>query len=159
MTTVSDLAKSTPKDDVDRNLALLAYGLLFFAVFAAGVPALIAVAIAYAKRRNVDDFIARHYRFQIFIFWVGLALTLLAALSALTVMGWMLAEVVITALHGGWSGWDTISLAPIRIDATTMVLFGITVALGALTGLWMLATSAYGFVRLASKREIHHTAR
>ena len=37
-------------DEVDRNLAFVTYGLLFFSVFFAGVPALIAVAIAYARR-------------------------------------------------------------------------------------------------------------
>jgi hypothetical protein len=33
-------------DDLDRNLAFVAYGLLFFACFLAGAPALGAVAIA-----------------------------------------------------------------------------------------------------------------
>ena len=46
MTLASNYAAERNSADVDRNLALLGYGLLFFAIFFAGVPALIAVAIA-----------------------------------------------------------------------------------------------------------------
>src|ERR1700761_3083235 len=119
MAAVTDVARSTPTDDVDRNLALLAYGLLFFAVFFAGLPALIAVAIACAKRREVQSFIAGHHRFQIFIFWVGFAMTLLAALSAFAGMAWMMGQVVLAAVHSRWNGWDSVVLPPIRVDAMT----------------------------------------
>ena len=52
MSLASDVVRSPESQDVDRNLALLAYGLLFFAIFFAGVPALVAVAIAYSRRRE-----------------------------------------------------------------------------------------------------------
>jgi len=158
MATVTDVASSTPTDDVDRNLALLAYGLLFFAVFFAGLPALIAVAIAYAKRREAAPFIAGHHRFQIFIFWVGFALTLLAALSAFAGIAWMMAQVVATAVHSRWNGWDNVALPQMRIDFMTMAMFGAAGILGVLTGLWLFVTSAYGFSRLASQRSIRQTA-
>ena len=158
MAAVTDVASSTPPDDVDRNLALLAYGLLFFAVFFAGLPALIAVAIAYAKRRDVPPFIAGHHRFQIFIFWVGFALTLLAALSAFAGIAWMMAQVVATAVHSRWNGWDNVALPQMRIDYMTMAMFGAAGILGVLTGLWLFVTSAYGFSRLASQRSIRQTA-
>ena len=158
MAAVTDVASSTPPDDVDRNLALLAYGLLFFAVFFAGLPALIAVAIAYAKRREVAPFIAAHHRFQIFIFWVGFALTLLAALSAFAGIAWMMAQVVATAVHSRWNGWDNVALPQMRIDFMTMAMFGAAGILGVLTGLWLFVTSAYGFSRLASQRSIRQTA-
>jgi uncharacterized membrane protein len=158
MVAVTDVARSAPHDDVDRNLALLAYGLLFFAVFFAGLPALIAVAIAYAKRRDVQPFIAGHHRFQIFIFWVGFALTLLAALSAFTGMAWMMGQVVVAAIHSRWNGWDTTVLPQIRVDTMTMAMFGAAGVLGIITGLWLFATSAYGFSRLASQRSVRQTA-
>ena len=158
MAAVTDVASSTRPDDVDRNLALLAYGLLFFAVFFAGLPALIAVAIAYAKRREVAPFIAGHHRFQIFIFWVGFALTLLAALSAFAGIAWMMAQVVATAVHSRWNGWDNVALPQMRIDFMTMAMFGAAGILGVLTGLWLFVTSAYGFSRLASQRSIRQTA-
>jgi len=148
MATVTEVARSAPSPDIDRNLALLAYAFLFFAVFFAGLPALVAVAIAYAKRRDVGPFIAGHFRFQIFIFWVGFAMTLLAALSAFAGTAWMMAQVVATAVHGGWS----------MRDAPTMTLFGAAGVLGVLTGLWLFVTSAYGFSRLASQRAIRQTA-
>lgn len=158
MAAVTDVARSAPADDVDRNLALLAYGLLFFAVFFAGLPALIAVAIAYAKRREVQPFIAGHHRFQIFIFWVGFALTLLAALSAFAGIAWMMGQVVVSAVHSRWNGWDSVVLPPIRVDAMTMAMFGAAGVLGIITGLWLFVTSAYGFSRLASQRSIRQTA-
>ena len=46
-------------DDLDRNLAFVAYGLLFFACFLAGAPALGAVAIAYARRHDASAMLAR----------------------------------------------------------------------------------------------------
>ena len=158
MAAVTDVARSAPTDDVDRNLALLAYGLLFFAVFFAGLPALIAVAIAYAKRRDVQPFIAGHHRFQIFIFWVGFALTLLAALSAFAGMAWMMAQVVLAAVHSRWNGWDTVVLPQMRVDGLTFAMFGAAAVLGVITGLWLFVTSAYGFSRLASQRSVRQTA-
>jgi len=158
MAAVTEVARSTPAEDVDRNLALLAYGLLFFAVFFAGLPALIAVAIAYAKRRDVAPFIAGHHRFQIFIFWVGFALTLLAALSAFAGIAWMMAQVVLAALHSRWNGWNNAAPPPIRVDDGTVTMFAAAAILGVLTGLWLFVTSAYGFSRLASQRAIRQTA-
>ncbi|MBV9510287.1 MAG: hypothetical protein JO303_08420 [Caulobacteraceae bacterium] len=154
----SDRDKPDRDEEVDRNLALLAYGLMFFAVFFAGAPALVGALIAYARRGQAGPLIARHHRFQIFIFWVGLALMLAAALAALAASFWMAAEVIETAARGRWEGWTVIPLPDLRIDRTTIVLFVSAGVLGALSGLWMLATSAYGFVRLATRRDIHHTA-
>ena len=65
--------------DLDRNLGLLAYALLFFAIFLGGLPALIAVAIAYARRHSAPPWIASHHNFQIWVFWIGLGLGLLMA--------------------------------------------------------------------------------
>jgi uncharacterized membrane protein len=61
---------------LDRNLALVNYGLLFASVFFAGVPALIAVVLAYTQRDQAANAIRSHYNFQIRIFWIAFALTL-----------------------------------------------------------------------------------
>lgn len=160
MAAATNLATSSGDDDVDRNLALLAYGLLFFAVFFAGVPSLVAVAIAYAKRRHTTPLIASHHRFQIFIFWVGFGLTVVAAALALASIGWMLAEVIVTAIHSRWEGWTTVAaLPPFRIGPTTVAFGSAALTFGLLAGLWLLVTSAYGFIRLASQHSIRQTAR
>jgi uncharacterized membrane protein len=156
MTTVSDLAKSTPSDDVDRNLALLAYGLLFLGAFFP-VPAWIAAVIAYSRRKNVPPLICSHHRFQLFIFWVATVAGLLTALSILAAIGGIFAKIVLVVVHSRWHRLDIATLPPITIDAATVVFVSSFLVLYILTGLWLLTTSAYGFVRLASQRDIHHT--
>jgi uncharacterized membrane protein len=157
MSAASDLAGSSASDDVDRNLALLAYGLLFFAIFFAGAPALIAVAIAYARRRNSEPHVRSHFRYQIFIFWVGFALTLLAALSGLAALVVLLGEVIRGAVEGRWDSLDTVLFSQVHIG----VLMAFVAAAGLLaimTGVWLIATSAYGFILLASRQSIRQTA-
>ena len=39
-----------------------------------------------------------------------------------------------------------------------MVLFGVAGGLAVLTGVWLMVTSAYGFIRLASRKSISQTA-
>src|ERR1700744_115268 len=102
MASASDTFSVPREDEVDRNLALLGYGLLFFAIFFAGVPALIAVAIAYARRRNADTALRRHLRFQTFIFWVGFPLPLLAALSGLAALLLLIGQVIPGPVDGKW---------------------------------------------------------
>ena len=158
MTTVSDLAKATPADDVDRNLALLAYGLLFLGAFFP-VPAWIAAVIAYSRRRNVPPLICSHHRFQLFIFWVATVAGLLTAMSILAAIGGIFAKIVVAVVHSRWHSIDIAALPPITIGPATVAFVSGFLVLYVLTGLWLVSTSAYGFVRLASQREIHHTPR
>src|ERR1700739_869782 len=99
MTIASNYAAGRESADVDRNLALLGYGLLFFAIFFAGVPALIAVAIAYGRVKDTGCTLRSHHKFQIYIFWVGFALTALAALSGLGAVTSILIQLVTSAMH------------------------------------------------------------
>jgi uncharacterized membrane protein len=146
MSIASNYAAGRESADVDRNLGLLAYGLLFFAIFFAGVPALIAVAIAYSRSRDTGCTVRSHHRFQIYIFWVGFALTALAALSGLAAVLSILLQVVSGALR------------PIQFTGAVAAFSVATVALGVLTGLWLLVTSSYGFIQLATHRPIRQTA-
>ncbi len=158
MSAASDVAGSrTSPDEVDRNLALLAYGLLFFAIFFAGAPALIAVAIAYARRRGSVPPVRGHFRRQIFIFWVGFALTLLAALSGLAALLALLGEVIRGGVEGRWDSLDTVLFSQMHIGVV-MAFAGTAFLLAVLTGIWLLTTSVYGFILLASRQSIRQTA-
>jgi uncharacterized membrane protein len=154
MSAASDLAGQKPSDDSDRNLALLAYGLLFVAVFFAGLPALIAVAIAYSRRAVATRPARAHFRRQILIFWVGFSLTLLAALSGLAAVVILLAEVLFGFADSGLN-------TTIFNHAHIGLMMGCVFAAGALlflTGVWFMVTSAYGFIMLASRQPISQTA-
>ena len=136
--------------DLDRNLGLLAYALLFFAIFLGGLPALIAVAIAYARRHSAPPWIASHHNFQIWVFWIGLGLGLLMAGAAMVAFVSAFIKVIGAATHtGAFAGWDEvwIRLSSSNVIAVSVVAFFVMFVL---TGLWLAGTSAYGFVRLAS---------
>lgn len=143
-----------------RNLALVGYGLLFAAIFFAGVPALIAVIIAYSQRDAVPADIRSHHDFQIRIFWVGFALSTLAGVcflgAALTVGAelWQVSQV------NGWDGFRTVNidLSEISIDGTLVWLLVATGMLVFLSIIWLVAAPAVGFIRLASARGIGHSA-
>ena len=154
MSAASDLAGPRPSDDADRNLALLAYGLLFVAIFFAGLPALVAVAIAYSKRSSSVPPVRGHFRRQVLIFWVGFCLTLLAALSGLAAVVILLAEVLFGFAGGGLST-TIFNHAHIGLMMSCVIAAG---ALVFLTGLWFMVTSAYGFIMLASRQSISQTA-
>jgi uncharacterized membrane protein len=157
MSAASDLAGTRPSDDADRNLALLAYGLLFLAIFFAGLPALIAVAIAYSRRATSARPLRQHFRRQIFIFWVGFALTLLAALSGLAAVV-VLGEVFFGLADGTFGGLNTEVFGHAHFGLMMMCIAAAGL-LVVLTGVWFMATSAYGFIMLASRQSIGQTAR
>ncbi len=159
MTTASQATSSARSEETDRNIALLCYGLLFLAIFFAGAPALIAVAIAYARKRSVGPVIASHHRFQIVIFWIGFALTLLAALCGLIAALSIMIDLFGAIAQAGWSHWRIVQAADLHIGQTFFTLIAGAAVLGAATGLWLWFASAYGFVRLASRRAIRQTAR
>jgi uncharacterized membrane protein len=161
MSTMSNYAvqHGSQSQDVDRNLALLAYALLFFAIFFAGVPALIALVIAYTRSRDAGCTVRSHHRFQIYIFWVGFALTTLAALCGLGAVVSILIQVISSAMRTTLNGLEVVSYRPIQFNGAVAAFSVATVALGVLTGLWLLVTSSYGFILLATHRSIRQTAR
>ncbi|HZC15644.1 MAG TPA: hypothetical protein VE309_02680 [Caulobacteraceae bacterium] len=157
MSAASDVARSRPSNDADRNLALLAYGLLFVAIFFAGLPALVAVAIAYSRRTASAPPARAHFRRQIFIFWVGFALTLLAALTGLSAALILLGEVFFGLIDGGRGGLNTEIFDHAHMGVVMMCIVA-TGVLVVITGIWFMANSAYGFIRLASRQSISQTA-
>lgn len=162
MTAVETSAVDKPAvaahDEVDRNLAFLTYALLFFSVFFAGVPALIAVAIAYARRKDADPLVRGHHSFQIWIFWVGFMLALLAGAAGLTAVMMILSESLRLSASGNWTGWAQIRMADV-VGPMAMSFMATFFALGACAGLWLISTSLYGFIRLASHRPMRQSRR
>jgi uncharacterized membrane protein len=132
-----------------RELALINYGLLFAAAFFAGVPALIAVVIAYVNRERAGPGLRAHYSGQIRIFWIGALISLAAGaclLGAVAVAAVRLFEI------GEGSGWTAseMGLASALVDGPLLGLLLGGLALAAVAGLWFMIASLVGFVRLAS---------
>jgi uncharacterized membrane protein len=157
MSAASDFAGSKAEVDVDRNLALLAYALLFLSAFMAGAPALVAVAIAYARRTHCDAAVKSHFRFQIFVFWVAFALTAVAALCGLGALLTLVGEVLRSAVEGRWDSLDAALFSQMHVGVL-LILVGAAALFAALAAIWLIATAAYGFIRLASRRSISQTA-
>ena len=156
MSAASDFAHAHHSEEVDRNLALVAYGLLFFAVFFAGAPALIAVAIAYARRHHSDPPMRSHFGFQIFVFWVGFALTVIAALCGLGAVLILLGEVIRSAVEGRWDSLDTALFSQSHVGVMMLLAAGAAL-FAVLAGTWLIATSAYGFILLVTRHSIRQT--
>lgn len=144
------------RSELDRNLALLGYGLLFAAVFFAGIPALIAVIIAYSQRGETGAPLRSHYDFQIRIFWVGFVLTMIAAACAIAAVLIGIGEFLEFSMAGGFDAWDNIviDMDDVRIDASVVILTVSAIIASLLTAIWLVAAPAFGFIRLASERPI-----
>lgn len=141
-------------DELDRNLAFLAYGLLFFAFFFAGAPALIAVAIAYSRRAMAEPLVQRHHAYQIWVFWVGFGLALLAAVAGLgaIVIGFSDAFSVLTDANPGASFDEVYQRVGENRAIPILIVTAIVMLIS--TGLWIVGASAYGFFRLASNKPV-----
>jgi uncharacterized membrane protein len=155
------MAASESGGETARNLALVNYGLLFAAVFFAGVPALIAVIIAYVQRSDANPVLRSHHDFQIRIFWVAFSMTLAAGICFLVALVHGLAELLEFTRANGWDSFDTVQvdLSRLTIDGTIIGLVVASVALSFLSAVWLVAAPAFGFIRLASDRAIGHHPR
>src|SRR5829696_6439022 len=103
--------------DTTMNMAMLGYALLFASIFFAGLPALIAVVIAYAHRKEGSRALRNHFNAQIRIFWVGFALTLAAAACALAGLVAGLGEIIKVA---GVTGFDRFGALQIQLSDVTL---------------------------------------
>jgi uncharacterized membrane protein len=142
-----------PRDG--RALATLNYGLIFISIFFAGVPALIAVAIAYSQRMRAAPLLRSHFNFQIAMFWTAFFIALLAGALALTGLVMAVAELVTAS---GRTLADGFHFADLRVQGDIMALMIGGVLLAATDAVMLMAGSAFGFVRLASGKALGKSA-
>jgi uncharacterized membrane protein len=157
-TRMTDTPAAAP-NGANRTLAMVNYALLFASVFFAGVPGLIAVVLAYAQRDQADAHFRSHFDFQIRIFWVALALAVVAGVCGVAGVAMAVCE----ALQYGATSWDAWEgfdpdFSEIAVSAGLVITLVASVALWILSALWLLGTSAFGFIRLASDRRIGQQA-
>lgn len=151
---MSEATAEVGRGDIDSNLALLNYALLFTSILFAGLPGLAAVVIAYAQRDVGNTALRSHYNFQIRIFWIALALTAVAAVAALAGLAVGIGQIIDFGMTTGWDAWDTVSfeLDDIRL-APAMVMLLSTAAIAFVAAcLWLLTAPVVGFIRLVSQR-------
>ena len=150
------------RTEAERNLALLAYGLLGISMFFAGITALVAVIIAYALQSAATEELSRHFRFQVRIFWIGLACVVLTALAgvmaALGAAGNLLhaappSDLVRTIELFG----HQMDLSQLRITPLVITAAAVSAGSAILGMLWMVLASAGGFIRLATSRHMGET--
>ncbi|HYE46435.1 MAG TPA: hypothetical protein VEA44_11760 [Caulobacter sp.] len=142
----------TGRFDNERLLGLINYGLLFSSIFFAGVPALVAVILAYIQRPTVGPVMREHYRFQIWIFWIGVLLGAVGGVS----LTWAILDVIAQGAGGhlGPEGWVLADFDVSDVHATGRMIALFVISGLALTAMfvWMLAMPVVGFVRLLSGR-------
>ena len=155
---MSDPASGRGGFDASRNLALLNYGLLFAAIFFAGVPALIAAIIAYSQRDDAPPDIRRHLNSQIRIFWVAFGLTFAAGLCLLAALVGSVGDVfAYSHVSDGDHGFN-IDLSRLSLDGAVLALGVSFIGLSLLSLGWLVCAPAIGFIRLASQSGIGHSA-
>lgn len=151
---MTDTTVAPGRGDVDSNLALLNYGLLFVSILFAGMPGLVAVVIAYVQRDVASPALRSHFQYQIRIFWVALALTVVAALSALGALAVGVGEIIDIVMHQRWDAWDSVSfeLSDIDLHPSIILLLGVTAIASLAATIWLVLAPAVGFIRLVSQR-------
>lgn len=73
----------------DRAVVLIAYVLHLIGSVAA-IPSLIALALNYLKRNDVDELLASHHAWMIRTFWWALLWLVLGAVTTLVLIGWLI---------------------------------------------------------------------
>jgi len=90
------VAKSPDLQDNAKKTALIIYA-LYLASFIVGITLLVGVVVAYIYRKDADDWLASHYRFQIRTFWMFVLFSVIGGLSAIIFVGW-----IILAFAAAW---------------------------------------------------------
>jgi hypothetical protein len=166
-----------------RAMAFLAYFLLLAALPTFGSSALLAVIFAYARRDGATPLIRSHHRFQIQVFWIGLALAVAAI--ALATSAWIdtmrplprpfhiprSPDAQLIAFHPGqedlhaqpeafhsysWSYAGAHARAQGIRTRALLEGYGAMVSV-AFAGLWGILAPLWGLVRLASGRPMGHS--
>ena len=138
-----------PWTRTERFGAMVNYGLLIAAPFSFGLLAVLAVAIAYMRRKRAESLARSHYDHQIHAFWTDLALVVVGALC-----GWGAVASGLGALWAAYGLQLPSAMTSGRLGWTTLAL---TAAWG-LLWLWgvvgLFLGSILGAIRLAAGRPI-----
>ena len=155
--TVSTGHASPPSSD-DRNLAFLVYALLFIAPFVFGFTGLVGVVISYVRRPDADAVVRTHYRFQIRVFWISVALAILGAIAFVFGLGVIINDVFQSVTrHGeGWHAWNVAAVdeGDFEFHASSVIGFVLWMLITAVASLWLMAASIFGVARLAGGKPI-----
>ena len=81
------VAKSADLQDNAKKTALIVYA-LYLASFIVGITLLVGVVVAYIYRKDSDDWLASHYRFQIRTFWMFVLFSVIGGMSTIVFVGW-----------------------------------------------------------------------
>jgi len=81
------VAKSADLQDNAKKTALIVYA-LYLASFIVGITLLVGVVVAYIYRKDADDWLASHYRFQIRTFWMFVLFSVIGGMSTIVFVGW-----------------------------------------------------------------------
>ncbi len=81
------VAKSPDLQDNAKKTALIIYA-LYLASFIVGITLLVGVVVAYIYRKDADDWLASHYRFQIRTFWMFVLFSVIGGMSTIVFVGW-----------------------------------------------------------------------
>lgn len=136
----------TRRWNADRPLALLGYGLLFVAVFFAGVTGPIAALIAYAVRDRAAPDLRRHFDRQIGIFWIAVALGVLAMAAGVAAVIVLLNSGMLLTVDEG----IRLRAGDNEPAAWFVGLVAASIATWLATAIWLLCASGLGFIRLAT---------
>jgi uncharacterized membrane protein len=107
-----DAPQAVPSGDEEslrklKNVALAGYALQTLAFFLGGIPAIVAVVLAYVKRDDArGTWLESHFRWQIRTFWFALAGGIVGALTVIIVIGFaILAVTTVWVIYRIVKGW------------------------------------------------------
>jgi len=108
----SDVAPQAPPPGEEelrklRNVALAGYALQTLAFFLGGVPAIVAIVLAYVKRDDaVGTWLESHFRWQIRTFWFALLGGIVGAITLIVLIGWaILCGTAVWVIYRIVKGW------------------------------------------------------
>lgn len=140
----------------DRNLAFVVYGLLFASPFVFGLTALIAVVIAYVRKREAEPVVATHYRYQIRTFWVAFAFSMIAAVALMVGVGFLIVDLIRLILSNvPQDAWEAVALqVEPRFPVVTFVGLIVFLCAYVASSLWAIVASIIGAIRLGAGKPL-----
>ena len=97
---MSDESIPVPASDGsdDPTMAKVVYALFLVGLVLGGITSIIGVILAYVNRNDAAPWLQSHYRFQIRTFWMGLLFSVIAAVTTLVLIGWLIGVFILVWL-------------------------------------------------------------